>query len=306
MNEREETPKRESITDALNKYKTNRQNIENEDNVVKNISIPKPSTSNIDENQYNDIMSRETDPDLITSYEILTLPSKGKFYNHGIGEVSVEYLTSKDEDLLTTISLIENGTVLDILLKRKIKTKGIEPSQLLSGDRNAIILFLRTSSYGPDYTVQVTDPRNGNSFKETIDLTKLEYKEVKELPDENGFFNVEIPMRKKLVKFRLLSNGEDDKIYKQAEAIKNEFNREYSEYSTMKLKAQIISIDGKTDRNYINKFVDAMPALDAFTIRKKINEVSPDVDMSYEFTAKDGYTFNANLVVGPDFFFPSI
>lgn len=298
MSENDNTPKRESVSDALNKYKNSREDSEN---IVKNVSIPKSS-----DNQYNDIMNKETDPDLITSYELLTLPSKGMFYNHGIGEVSVEYLTSKDEDLLTTISLIENGTVLDKLLRRKIKTNGIQPEQLLSGDRNAIILFLRTSSYGSDYTVQVTDPRNGNSFNQTIDLTKLEYKKINELPDDNGLFSVNIPMRKKIVKFRLLSNGEDDNIYKQAEAIKNEFSREYSEYSTMKLKSQIVSIDGKNDRNYISKFVDAMPALDAFTIRKKVNEVSPDVDMSYEFTAKDDYTFKANLVIGPDFFFPSI
>ena len=48
-----------------------------------------------------------------------------------------------------------------------------------------------------------------------------------------------------------------------------------------------------------------MPALDSYTIRKKILEVSPDVDMSYEFTAKDGYTFNTTLTVGIDFFFPN-
>jgi len=35
-------------------------------------------------------------------------------------------------------------------------------------------------------------------------------------------------------------------------------------------------------------------------------DVSPDVDMDYVFTAKDGYTFNANLTIGLDFFFPSI
>jgi hypothetical protein len=48
-----------------------------------------------------------------------------------------------------------------------------------------------------------------------------------------------------------------------------------------------------------------MPALDAFKIRRRILDVSPDVDMEYEFAAKDGYKFTANLTVGIDFFFPS-
>jgi len=206
---------------------------------------------------------------------------------------------------LTTPSLIENGTVLDVLLRRKIKTPGINPEELLAGDRNAIILFLRTSSYGSDYTVNVSDPRTGNSFKAVVDLLKLRYKVVEERPDEHGFFTVQLPMRKKLVTFKLLSAGEENLIFKKSEAVKEAYNLEFSEFNTMKLKAHIMAINEKTDRSYIDKFVDAMPALDAYSIRKKILEVSPDVDMSYEFTAKDGYTFSTNLIVGIDFFFPN-
>jgi hypothetical protein len=249
-------------------------------------------------------MSKETDPDLIISYEIIKLPSKGVFYEHKIGEVEVEYMTSKDEDLLTTPSLIESGKVLDVLLKRKIKTKGINVDELLPGDRNAVLLFLRSSSYGNEYSVQVYDPRTNLPFDTTVDLSKLEYKELKEMPDENGHFSVEIPMRKKMVKFRLLSSGEENHIFEKARQIKEAYNHEFSEYNTMKLKASIVSIDGKSDRSYIDRFVDAMPAKDALTIRKKFLDIQPDVKMEYEFTAKDGYKFKGNLQVGVDFFFP--
>ena len=88
-------------------------------------------------------------------------------------------------------------------------------------------------------------------------------------------------------------------------SIKEAYSQEFSDYSTMKLKAHVVAIDEKTDRTYIDKFIDAMPALDALTIRRKIMEVSPDVDMNYEFSTKDGYKFNATLSVGIDFFFPS-
>lgn len=94
-------------------------------------------------------------------------------------------------------------------------------------------------------------------------------------------------------------------FYLKAEQIKQAYGEEISSYPTMKLKAHIIAINEKTDRSYIDRFVDAMPALDAVKIRRKIMEVSPDVDMKYEFTTKDGYKFEAFLTLGLDFFFPS-
>lgn len=298
---------RENISEALNKFKETRMGegepvkAENNENKIRldSPAIPTPQ-------DYSKIMSEETDPDLKTTFEVIQLPSKGLFYGNGVSELMVEYMTSKDEDLLTTPSLIESGRALNMLLKRKIKNTNIKPEQLMDGDRNAVILSLRVSSYGADYSVNVVDPRTGVPFKTTVDLSKLQYKELTELPNENGHFLVEIPMRKKLVEFRLLTSGEDMDLYNKAEALKEAYGEEISEFNTLKLKSQIISIDGNKDRSYINKFVDAMPALDALTIRKKIVDVSPDVDMNYEFTAPDGYKFKSELMIGVDFFFPAI
>lgn len=281
---------RKKIAGIINNYKAEKENIPT------NASIP---------SQYENV-NKETDPDLLMSYEVVKLPSRGIFYKSGIDEVNVEYMTSKDEDLLTTPSLIENGSVIDILLKRKVKTNGIQIETLLGGDRNAIILFLRTSSYGSNYTVIVNDPRTDIPFKETINLLNLKYKEVSEIPDELGQFTVEIPMRKKTVKIKLLTSGEENYLRKQAEKIKEAYGEDHSTFNTLRLKSSIVSINGNIDRNYIDKFVDVMPALDAVTIRRKILDVSPDVDMAYQFTAPDGYPFYANLEVGPDFFFPQV
>ena len=294
---------REPIGDVLKKYKETHTN----DGQIPTQVIPNsvPTISTFNPEDFQEVMSKETDPDLMTSYEIIKLPSEGKFYKNGIKEVSVEYMTSKDEDLLTTPSLIENGTVLDILLKRKIKTPNVNPNDLLTGDRSAIILFLRSSSYGAEYAVQVADPRTNALFKTNVNLNKLKYKKVNQKPDENGYFIVELPMRKKTVKFKLLTSGEENILFKKAEAYKDASGEEFSEYSTIKLKAHVVSIDEKTDRTYISKFVDAMPALDALTIRRKIIDVSPDVDMNYKFKTKDGYKFNAELSIGIDFFFPN-
>ncbi len=309
MSEEKNFSQKKGISDLLKKYRSQKDNVENENTNQINIPKPQENTPNLQQfnhEEFEKAMSKETDPDLITTYEIVKLPSKGLFYKNGLSEINVEYMTSKDEDLLTTSSLIESGVVLDLLLKRKIKTPNVNPEDLLPGDRNAILLFLRITSYGSDYTVQVTDPRTGVPFKTTVDLTKLKYKKIEEKPNDNGLFSVDLPMRKKNVLFKLLTVGEDTRIYKTAESLKEAKNEEFSQYSTMRLVASIVSIDGNTNKTYIIKFVDAMPALDAYAIRKKMLDVSPDVDMDYVFTAKDGYTFNANLTIGLDFFFPSI
>jgi hypothetical protein len=254
---------------------------------------------------YNSSSSMETDPDLMISTDIVPLPSKGLFYPNGLKEIEVEYLTSKDEDILTSPALIEKGTVLDVILQRKIKTP-INVDELLVGDKNAILMFLRMSSYGSDYTVQVTDPITGKEFNETIDLKKFKFKEITEMPDANGEYSVEIPMRKKLVKFRILTAKEIEYIIKQAEEVQTAYGTDFNEIGTNRLKASVTEIGGKRDKGYINKFIEVMPALDALTIRKKMEKVSPDIDLTYEFTAPSGKKFKAPVQMGIDFFFPSL
>lgn len=266
-----------------------------------------PVTPSYTKGSYGDYVTDQMiDSDLQVGFDTVQLPSKGVFYKNKFSEVVVEYLTSKDEDILTTPALIENNTLIDVLLRAKIKTKGVNVDELLAGDKNAILLFLRASSYGKNYDVNVTDPFSGNVFKATIDLTRLKYKEITAVPDENLCFSVELPMRKKWIKFRLVSDNEIKQIHRQAESKKDASGQEFLELLSMRLKGSIVSIEGKTDRAYINKFVDAMPALDSLTLRRKIQEVTPDVDYSYEFVSPAGYTFTANVSIGVDFFFPKI
>ena len=59
--------------------------------------------------------------------ETVTLPSKGAFYSENNplskGTVEIKYMTAKEEDILTNQSYIENGTVIDKLLKAVVVTK---------------------------------------------------------------------------------------------------------------------------------------------------------------------------------------
>jgi len=302
MSEQNQNPSNKETLEAIEKFKRSKKN----PNVDKSSVIsdqPVMQQQKIQQ-MYDPQQQRETDPDLIAGYEIVKLPSKGLFYKNGISEAEVFYLTTSDEDLLTTPSLLQNETVLDVLLRRKIKTKGINIDELLSGDKDALLLFLRMSSYGPEYQVNVINPETGIPFKTTVDLRKLTYKEITEMPDVNGLFSVDLPMRKKWIKFRLLTATEEKNIRKAAEIYQQELNQEFALYNTNKLKASIVEVEGKIDRSWISKFVDALPALDSYTIRRKYMDISPGLNMNYEFKTPQNISFIAQLQIGSDFFFP--
>ena len=87
--------------------------------------------------------------------EEVTLPSKGLLYPEGSslrkGIIEMKYMTAKEEDILTNQNLIANGTVIDKLLKSLI-ISDINYNELLSGDKNAILIAARILGYGSDYS----------------------------------------------------------------------------------------------------------------------------------------------------------
>jgi len=238
--------------------------------------------------------------------QVVTLPSKGILYKNGISSVEVDYMTASDENLLSSPELIRKGTVIDELLKRKIKTKDINVSELLNGDKDKIILQLRASSYGQYYDVKVTCPETGNEFEESIDLLTLNEKELTLQPDELMEFTYKLPMSKKTIKFKLLTSGEFDRVIDMAQKQKETYKAAVSETITLLLKAQIKEVEGERDRNFISKFVDRMRAGDSTALRKYIKKIEPGIDYDYELTSPyTNNTFKATLNFGIDFFYPS-
>lgn len=159
-------------------------------------------TPNISQSMYNDI-----DPD--TQYDLLPLPSNGECYRNKISRVPVGYLTAYDENLLLSPNLYRDGLVIDFLLKNKILNEDINPDELVKGDVDAIILWLRATSYGIDYPVTVTDPDSGEKFDAIVDLSKFKPKEFKLKGDENGYFTYVLPHTKAEVKFRYLTRKDE-------------------------------------------------------------------------------------------------
>ena len=133
-------------------------------------------------------------------------------YRSKVDRVPVAYLTAYDENIITSPNLYKDGLVIDYLLKNKIVNSDINVEDLVSGDADAITLFLRATSYGPDFPIVVRDPDTGEQIESTVDLTTLKPKEFKLVGDENGHFEYVTPIKKDRIKFRYLTRKQEKQL----------------------------------------------------------------------------------------------
>ena len=75
--------------------------------------------------------------------EFVELPSKGKYYpeNHPLHmqeSIEIRYMTAKDEDILTSKTLLKQGVALNRFINNIIVDKRISSNSLLTGDKNAL------------------------------------------------------------------------------------------------------------------------------------------------------------------------
>ena len=308
----------------------NRINTVNEENDSKKIDtvdeeqvMSQSETVDSEKTNFNDV-----DPSL--QYDVIQLPSNGQCYKSKIDRVPVAYLTAYDENIITSPNLYKDGLVIDFLLKNKIVNKDINVDDLVSGDADAIILFLRATSYGPDFPIVVQDPETGEQIETSVDLTTLKPKEFKLKGDENGHFEFVTPLRKDTIKFRYLTRGQErklkqvtelegygtkshmldreresllgalsnDKVLNESErksiraainTMKNWSKRlsdlndsEYTKIMTNNMQLQVVAVNGNYDREYVRKYVNAMPARDSLALRKYINNNMPGIDFNIE------------------------
>ena len=293
----------------------------------------------VEEEHYDDLTTTETvevkdtmfnDIDPSIQYDVIQLPSNGQCYRSKIDRVPVAYLTAYDENMITSPNLYKDGLIIDFLLKNKIVNSEINVEDLVSGDADAIVLFLRATSYGPEFPIVVRDPDTGEQIDSVVDLTTLKPREFKLTGDENGFFDYVTPIKKDKIKFRYLTRKQEKQLQKVielesygtkafsleqigntlkgaiigdtvindnekktisaankiieswAKKLKEKNNSEFNKIITNSLQLQVVSINGNTDRDYIRKYINTMPARDSLMLRRYINDNRPGIDFEIE------------------------
>jgi len=240
-------------------------------------------------------------PETILPYDVVTLPSQGIFYKNKKKSVKVTYLNASDENLLATPSLQANGELVNTLLSRKILDKDINIMDMPECDKEAILVFLRNTAFGSDYSITLTDPKTKKSFDTTIDLAVLKTNEVGVEVDEKNEFEFYLEVSKQKVKLAFLT-PENERTLKTLD----EENKKspISNYMTRQLEMLVKEIDGNRQPMTIANQIQIMPIRDSQAIRKIVRENSPSLDLTISVLTPSNEEINARITFGVEFFRP--
>jgi len=247
-------------------------------------------------------MNQFTDPNQINvPYDIVRLPSKGLFYKNEVKEVKVTYLNASDENLLSSQNIIQTGDIIDELLKRKIVGSDIKIDEMLECDKQAVLIFLRNTSFGPTYEATYTDPKTDEKFDFTHDLSSISFKEFKLTPDQNGEFEFVTPITNKTIKFKFLTSNQEKELLNLKE---HYTGNQVVPKVTKRLEMLIQEIDGNRDKNSLSQIIQTMPIKDSQEFRSYVFKNKPGLDLSFTVKAPSGEEFTTQVVLGATFFRP--
>lgn len=252
--------------------------------------------------------------------ELVELPSKGMFYpeNHPLFKavtIEIRQMTTKEEEILTSQTLLKKGVALDRLLTSLMLDKTIDPGTLLVGDKNAMLIQARKTGYGSDYTTQITCPSCG--VQETLDYDLNEcqnydggtcddtLKELGALSTDRLTFRFTLPMTKVEAEIRLMYGYDEAEIVrKQRSKVKN---KDLNSAMTDNLKRIVVALNGIEERSQVETFLEKMPAADARYLRKAVAQLTPTTKMMLDFDCSScTHSDELEVPITATFFWPDL
>ena len=238
--------------------------------------------------------------------EVIDLPSEGKVYSKesplSSGQLELKYMTTREEDILMSENLIKKGIVIDKLLDSLIVTKGVKQDDLILGDKNAVLVASRILAYGPEYTVEVTNPNDvDEKIEHTFDLSQCPFKELsKDVDYSDNSFDFTTPVGKNKLKFKILTGADEVLIEKD---IKQSSKFGVSSDITTRLRYTVTEVDGDTKSSTISEFTQNLLARDSVALRGYIRDIAPDIDLTSEVEI-GGETVSVSIPLTVEFFWP--
>ena len=251
---------------------------------------------------YDPYIEKISQPQMNQAFDVIPLPSRGKTYPNKKKSVKVAYLTTADENILTSPNLIESGDFLEILINRKLLEPGLRYKDLHTGDRNAIMIWLRATGYGEKYPIQVTD-KNGIPFDTIVDLNELKTVELEADPDSEGLFDFKMPLSGTQLKIKLLNVGEVEAIEKLIEDDKDSGQLINNE-NTYVLESQIVEVDGNRDKGFISEYVKNIRTLEVQKLRAFVQTLECGIDLRIDVKTPGGGSIKTFLPLNLNFFWP--
>lgn len=249
--------------------------------------------------------------------EVVSLPSEGAYYPKDSllsnGKIEMKMMTAKEEDILASKNLLKKGIAIDRMLESLILDK-IKLDDLLQPDYDALVIASRILGYGPEYKIKYTDPDDpdGNELTGTIDLTTLETVKPEDFdPDGENEFEMELPYSKVHIKFKILTVGDVNSLKDQdsnaPKAARGPRSERAGNALTSRLGKMITEVQGETNPQVINKFVENMIARDSKALRAKYKSILPKLDTDITiYSEYSGKEHTISLPMGTEFFWPEV
>ncbi len=247
--------------------------------------------------------------------EFVSLPSQGRHYSsdHPLfnkDTVEIKQMTAKEEDILTSVTLIKNGIALERLLESIIIDKRIDPKTLLIGDRNAIVISARVSGYGNIYRTQITCTECLTEQKHNFDLNDAQVTTSQEiasdLPEEvqiteNGDYSIVLPKSNLSVVLRMLNGNDENNL---SASLKTN-NQQSDKLVTTQLLHMIKSVNNNTTKEAIQYVAENLPSADSAFLRKIYKNIVPNISLSLGFECSNcSHAENMEVPLTAEFFWP--
>ena len=261
---------------------------------------------------------QDTDPpaqgggfSFVVPTDFVDLPSQGKFYPeghplHGQESIEIRQMTAKEEDMLTSRTLLKKGVALDRVIASIIVNKRINPDSLYVGDRNAIIIAARVAGYGNLYETKTTCPNCSTVQNYSFDLNKANIYDGSEAHDfgvmtnGDGTFNVTLPRTGVDTKFRLL-DGRDEKNMLSGMQTERKAKEEHN--VTRQLAAIVVSLNGDSSMQARQYFVENVPSIDSRHLRLAYRLAAPNIDLTQHFQCSEcSHEQDMEVPLNADFF----
>ena len=246
--------------------------------------------------------------DFIRPTQLVELPSKGLYPpDHplcGSDTVEINYMTAKDEDILTNRSLLRKGLAIDKLIQNLITDESIDARSLYIGDRNAIMIYARAAAYGEEYKTKIQCPACSKTSKFSFNLTSHEIyspdTDVEEITNNHdGSFTVVLPASNVHARIRPMTGVHE------LEIMKSESDNGSETLITDQIRYSVVDFNGYNDDKTLTFVINNMVAKDSRYLRKWIDHISPDITMKTQFDCPKCHSSQEVTVpFGTEFFWP--
>ena len=264
----------------------------------------KPNQSFVAQPTVDPYILELSQPNYNAPFDVIPLPSKGKLYKNKKANVRLSYMTTSDENILTSPNLLKSGEFLEILINRKLLEPELRYRDLLPGDRNAIMIWLRATAYGEMYPVTILDEFD-EPFDTEINLNDLKSIDLEVETDEEGLFSFTMPISKANVKFKLLNCGDIDDIENMLK-LDEENGIPVKNTTTYKLEKMIVEVNGERNKTMIRDFVNYLRIGDSKAFNEYVNTLDSGIDLNIEVGTPGGGSIKTFLPLNINFFWPEL